>query len=137
MVRPAWLLGLVLLALPACTRPITPEQASARLVGIWQHVRQNGQPVPPRTDVSGLMEIEPGGVLKREAPVEVYAAGVLQSRNVQKVEDRFRFLDGETMEVTGNDRGQVRTWRVRAVLAGTRLTLHKPDGVVDDYDRIK
>ena len=137
MSRRAWFVGLALLAVPACSRPPTPEEAAARVVGTWKHVRENGELVQPRTGVSGLLQFGADGAITYEQVTEVETAGKTPTRQVKPTTGTYRFLDAETLEITGDDRGQVKTWAVRAVLAGKSLTLHKPHGQVDEFERLK
>jgi hypothetical protein len=137
MTRPAWFVGVALVALPACSRPPTAEDMAGRVVGTWRLVRENGREVPVRTDVSGLVQFHPDGTVSYEAVGPAPPNDTLEKRQVKPVTGTFRFRDGETLEVTGEKDGRPQTWALRATLAGHVLTLREPDGRVDEYERLK
>jgi len=130
MIRRAWLL--LALAVPACNRPATPEEASARIVGTWKVVRENGKAVQLRDGRSGLVRYHADGtVTQDEAP---RAGGSVKNTTVVT----YRFLDAETVEATETG-ARVKTTTFRAVISGDRLTLHKPDDPdrTAEFERVK
>jgi len=132
MFRPAWLVGLVLLALPACSRPPTRDEVAARVVGAWHLVRENGELKPPPTGQSGMVQFGADGTVTYETVV-VAAGQVI----VKPVTGRYRVLDPETVEVTGDDGALLTRGRVRAVFVGDRLTLQRAQGPVMEFERVK
>lgn len=132
MSRRAWLL--LLLAVPACSRPPTPEEAAARIVGTWKIVRDGGKPVEIPTGQSGLIQYNADGTVVSEAVTN--SGGTLK---VTPVTSTYRFLDGETLEATTAVGDRVKQTRLRAVVSGDRLTLSKPDepGKTAEFERVK
>ncbi len=130
MTRRAWFL--LALVVPACSRPLTREEAAARLVGTWHLVRENGQLTQPPTGQSGIVRFVADGTVTYEAVTP--AAGQVI---VKPVTGRYRVLDGETVDVTGAEGGLLTQGRFRALFPGERLTLQVGQGPLREYERVK
>ena len=129
MTRRAWLL--LVLAVPACSRPPTRDEAAARLVGTWHLVRENGELKAPPTGESGLVQFAATGTVTYEV-VGVSAGQVI----VKPATGRYRVLDGETLDVTGADGSMLTQGRARVLFAGERLTLQVGQGPVREFERV-
>lgn len=131
MTRRAWLL-LAVLAASGCARPLTREEAAARLVGTWHMVRENGELREPPTGQSGIVQFIGDGTVTYE--VVTSAAGQVI---VKPVTGRYRVLDGETLDVTGADGSLLTQGRFRALFPGERLTLQIGQGPLREFERVK
>jgi len=123
---------LLALAVPACSRPPTRDEAAARLVGTWHLVRENGELKEPPTGQSGLLQFAANGTVVYEV-VGVASGQVI----VKPATGRYRVLDGETLEVTGADGSLLAPGRVRVVFPGERLRLQVGQGPAREYERVR
>lgn len=127
--RRAWLL--LALAVPGCSHPLTRDEAAARLVGTWHLVRENGVLKAPPTGQSGMIQFGADGTTTYEVAI---AAGPV---TVKPFTGRYRVLDPETVEVTGEDGALLPRGRVRMLFPGERLTLQAGQGPLREYERVK
>ncbi|MCE9563628.1 MAG: hypothetical protein K8U57_16430 [Planctomycetes bacterium] len=128
----------LLIGQASCSREPKPTDAALpnRIAGKWKHTRQNGEPVTIKPGATGLLEFRADGTLAYEEVTEIRVDGKVDSLNVKPSQGKYRFLDGENIEIEGEDRGQIKTWSVKAALKDNFLTLHKPYGQVDEFERV-
>lgn len=134
------LICFLLLSLPACSQNPAPGVPESRLreqvVGKWKHIRENGKPVTIQKDETGRIEIRADGTITYEEITEIKTNGKLDSRKVKQSQGKYRFIDNENMEIEGEDRGTTKKWTVKVILKDSILTLHKPHGQVDEFERL-
>jgi len=134
------LFGILLLGLLSCSQNSKPGDSkpklSGQVVGKWKHIRENGNPVTIQKDETGLIEIRPDGTITYEEITEIKFDDKIDSRKVKHSEGKYRFIDDENMEIEGEDRGSIKKWTVKVVLKDNVMTLQKPYGQVDDFERM-
>ena len=131
-------IGALLLGLASCSRAPQPADSglAARVVGKWKLVRESGKPSTVSPPATGLIEFRADGTITYEEITQIEVNGKADPPTAKQSQGKYRFLDGETIEIEGEDRGQVKTWSVKAAVKDKVLTLHKPYGQVDEFERV-
>ena len=130
----------ILLGLLSCSQKPTSgaliAKISTEVVGKWKLIREDGKPATLKKGATGIIEIRADGTLTYEEITEISSDNKVESLNIKQSHGKYHFLDAENMEIEGEDRGQTKKWTVKVSLKDNILTMHKPSGQVDDFERV-